>query len=185
MESIYSWVKNLVFFYILMTAVLHLLPKSSYEKYVRFFCGLLLVVLLLSPVLELIYDSGYLLEKINYENFWQETDSMKLDVKGMEQAQKETFLAEYEKAIENDISGMAEDEGLLVNDVRVELSADYKLEHISLSVSLAEQQEGIRIQKITLKDNSREYPHVLEVKEKIMKFYEVDSSQIQIAVQED
>ena len=53
------------------------------------------------------------------------------------------------------------------------------------AVSCTEQQEGIRIQKITLKDNSREYPHVLEVKEKIMKFYEVDSSQIQIAVQED
>lgn len=39
MGYIYSWVKNLVCFYILLTVVLHLLPKENYQKYVRFFSG--------------------------------------------------------------------------------------------------------------------------------------------------
>ena len=37
MGYIYAWVKNLVCFYILLTVVLHLLPKDNYQKYVRFF----------------------------------------------------------------------------------------------------------------------------------------------------
>ena len=70
MDLIYDWVKNLVFFYVMFTAVLHLLPKNSYHKYIKFFGGLLLVVMLLTPVLDLIFDPNYLLEQIGFEKFW-------------------------------------------------------------------------------------------------------------------
>ena len=52
-EELYEWMKNLAVFYILLTAVLHLVPEHKYEKYVRFFMGLLLIFMMSTPVFAL------------------------------------------------------------------------------------------------------------------------------------
>lgn len=51
-ESIYSWIQNLACFFILASAVMHFLPDNSYKKYVQFYMGLLLILVILSPVLQ-------------------------------------------------------------------------------------------------------------------------------------
>ena len=40
-KELYLWIRNLAVFYIFFTAVLNLVPDKKYEKYVRFFMGLL------------------------------------------------------------------------------------------------------------------------------------------------
>ena len=184
MSTIYDWVKNLVFYYIMMTAVLHLLPNNNYQKYVRFFGGLLLVVILLNPILEFFDESDYLLNKISYESFWQEMDSVRLDVSRMEEAQQRAFRKEYEEAIADDIVLMAENNALKVLSAEVELTEDYTLEYIEVSVIPEEQAEGIHIEKIRFSDNSSEYPGVSELKTRIRDFYGVSEEQIRIVVQE-
>lgn len=52
-EYIYQWLQNLAFYMILVTAVLHVVPDDSYRKYIRFYCGLVLVVMLAAPVMRL------------------------------------------------------------------------------------------------------------------------------------
>ena len=53
-EAIYSWIKCLAIFYILLTMLLHLVPTEKYQRYVRFFMGLVLMVMLVTPVLSLL-----------------------------------------------------------------------------------------------------------------------------------
>lgn len=184
MSAVYGWVKNIVYFYIFITAVLHLLPKSSYQKYVRFFGGLLLVILLITPIFDFFSNEGVLLDKISYLSFWQEMDTMQLDVAGMEGAQKKAYMSEYESAIENDVALMAEENELYVNQVSVSLNEDYTIGEIRLSVSL-ESPGGIYLEKITQNDNSQEYPKVMKLKNKMIEFYQIESEQVQIVVQED
>lgn len=183
MEAVYNWVKNIVIFYILLTAVLHLLPKNSYQKYVRFFGGLLLVVLLLTPLMELIFKEDYLLNEISYESFWQEVDTIRLDVEGMEEKQQQAYRREYEKAIGADISLMAQEAGLVVHEVTVEITEDYGPLNIVMDVSLSGE-EGIFVEKMTRKDNSSDYPAVANLKEKIMDFYHVTDEEMEIRVRE-
>ena len=45
-QEIYQWMKDLAFFHVLTTAILHILPDKRYEQYVRLFMGLLLFLLL-------------------------------------------------------------------------------------------------------------------------------------------
>ena len=49
-EAFYQWVKTLAVFYILFSAVLHLIPDPKYERYIRSFMGLLLIYILCTPV---------------------------------------------------------------------------------------------------------------------------------------
>jgi len=52
-DYVYEWLKNLVFYMILVTAVMQVIPGRGYEKYIRFFCGLILVILLTTPLFSL------------------------------------------------------------------------------------------------------------------------------------
>lgn len=52
-EAIYTWMKNIVFYLVIVTAVLEVLPGTTYQKYIRFFTGLVLMLLLLTPFLSL------------------------------------------------------------------------------------------------------------------------------------
>ena len=50
MGEILNMVRYVAVFYLLEQMVLNLLPGKLYERYVRFYLGLLLVLLLLQPV---------------------------------------------------------------------------------------------------------------------------------------
>ena len=53
--EIYGWMRGLAFFFIFMTAVLNCLPDQKYRRYVRFFLGMLLLVLMARPLLSLFH----------------------------------------------------------------------------------------------------------------------------------
>ena len=50
MEALCAWVKNLVFYLIFMTFVTNLLPGKAYDRYFRLFTGMVLILLVLSPL---------------------------------------------------------------------------------------------------------------------------------------
>lgn len=52
-EAIYSWIQNLVCYFILLSAVMNFLPDNSYKKYIQYYTGLLLILVILSPVLHI------------------------------------------------------------------------------------------------------------------------------------
>lgn len=51
---IYEWIQNLSVYIILMMAVLQLISNEEYRKYFRFFSGILMMLLVLTPVLKLL-----------------------------------------------------------------------------------------------------------------------------------
>ena len=172
MQGIYDWIKNLVYFYILMTAVLHLLPKSNFQDNelpaegfwgkVRNLCTEHDTVLIIDDV-----RAGF-----------------RLDLAGLEELQQTAYREEYEKAIAKDISLMAQEENLQTLSAEVKLSRDCRVTSVALSVIPDGGEEGVLIEKITFQDNSSAYPGVRELKQKIVEFYEVADSQVQIMVQE-
>ena len=54
MDAILGWIKPILYFSIFITVMLQLLPTDKYTKYIRFFAGLLMIVLVISPVFRLL-----------------------------------------------------------------------------------------------------------------------------------
>lgn len=52
-ERLYEWILNLSIYLIVTAAAMHAIPGKEYTKYVRFFSGLVLILLLFTPVLRL------------------------------------------------------------------------------------------------------------------------------------
>lgn len=67
-EELYLWIRNLAVFYIFFTAVLNLIPDQKYEKYVRFFMGLLLIFMMSTPIFSILGKGSELTESF-LDNF--------------------------------------------------------------------------------------------------------------------
>ena len=70
MQAILDMVRMIAVFYLLEQMVLQLIPGERYERYVRFYLGLLLVLLLLQPVFQIFRLSEQLDQKV----FLQESE---------------------------------------------------------------------------------------------------------------
>lgn len=58
LEALYDWIRNLAFYLVVMTAMLEVVPGNAYKKYIQFFTGLVLILLVVTPVLEVTGTSG-------------------------------------------------------------------------------------------------------------------------------
>ena len=53
LDQICEWFRNIAVFLVVMNAVMHAVPGKDYVKYIRFFSGLIMILLLFTPVLKL------------------------------------------------------------------------------------------------------------------------------------
>lgn len=77
MQEILNMVRYTAVFYLLEQMVLNLLPGKSYERYVRFYLGLLLVVVLLQPVFRICQLTEQMDTKALFYELEQEVDRLR------------------------------------------------------------------------------------------------------------
>lgn len=52
MEYLYEWVQNIAVYLVLMTAIIQAIPSKEYQPYVKFYMGLVIVLMLCSPIIK-------------------------------------------------------------------------------------------------------------------------------------
>ena len=50
---IYEWMENIAFYLVILVAIMQMIPKNSYQKYIRFFAGMILILMLAGPILRI------------------------------------------------------------------------------------------------------------------------------------
>lgn len=75
-EYLYQWVENIAFYLVIITMAVQMIPNNEYKKYVRFFTGLVLILLLLAPVLKVSGMDYTLKELLQSERYQKEIERM-------------------------------------------------------------------------------------------------------------
>lgn len=52
LEYFYQWLQNIAFYLVIITAVIQMIPNNSYKKYIRFFTGLILILMMAEPFMQ-------------------------------------------------------------------------------------------------------------------------------------
>ncbi len=120
----YDWVRNIACYLIFMTVLANVLPSGKYEKYMRLFAGMVLLLLVLKPL-----TGGLRIEEriaYYYKNisFAQEVETLKEESSRLEEERKERMFSQYREGLAADVARLAESAGFAVRDVRVELEED-------------------------------------------------------------
>ena len=91
-EGLYQWVENIAFYMVFMTAALHLIPGDGYRKYLKFFTGLLLILLVLSPVLKIAGMEKTFREVFEKYTYEEELQRIEEKTKYLEEVSPEDYL---------------------------------------------------------------------------------------------
>ena len=67
-----EWMENIAFYLVILVAIMQMIPQSSYQKYIRFFAGMILILMLAGPILR-IFGMTELQSKA-YQNAMQEIE---------------------------------------------------------------------------------------------------------------
>lgn len=124
MEAVYGWVKNIIYYMIFLSVVNNLLADSKYGKYIRFFAGMVLILLVVGPFtgsLRLDEQMSAMFRSFSFQN---DTDDLKKDLWGMEERRLEQVMGQYEEAVADDVTAMARSEGLACSGARVVINGD-------------------------------------------------------------
>ena len=141
-EEIYRWVKTIAFFYIVFSAVLHLVPDVKYERYIRSFMGILLIYILSTPVFNLFGNGEKLLQEFRL-NYQEELTA--LEEKNTENLQALYLQENYSRELQKEISKKCKENGIETEDIVVHINGDQITAVISTAGNITQEQErGIR-----------------------------------------
>ena len=99
-ELLLDWARNILFFMVFLSVISHLLADASYEKYIRFFAGIVLILITVSPLkggLDFQEKAGRFFEEFP---FFQEKEQAGKALSKADQERMGAFLAEYKKEAE-------------------------------------------------------------------------------------
>ena len=48
-----QWIENVAFYMVILTVAMQLIPNKTYKKYIQFFSGLILVIMLAGPIFKI------------------------------------------------------------------------------------------------------------------------------------
>ena len=99
-EFIYGWIQDIAFYTILMEVVLHVLPEQGQKKYLQFFMGIVLIILIISPVLSAAGLDGQLDEAYARQTYDQELQEFQRRQQMIEESYESRLEERVEKAAE-------------------------------------------------------------------------------------
>ncbi len=79
LEYLYQWIENIAFYLIIFTVAMQMIPNNSYKKYIQFFTGLILIIMLAGPILKIFGTEQ------DFREFYKSAE-VQLQVKEIEEA---------------------------------------------------------------------------------------------------
>lgn len=138
MSEIYGWMRNVVCCLCLLELLYHLVRSPEYQRYLRFFGGMVFLLITLGPLLDVfkiqekldrVFQDGMRKEKI-----WELQESADSLMELKNEKIREACLSELERQIKE----LAADQGAQVTDVEAEVDMEgesgWEVEEIRISV---------------------------------------------------
>lgn len=203
MATIYQWIRNIVIYMMLNTIIMNLLGNKSYKKYVGIVSGMILVLIILSPLMNYMDLEDMLDYYLQANDFAVEASEFKNDLSRMEEAQTDAIFAEYEEKIRQQVENILLEEKVTLLRMNITIDRDPSSptfgEITGMSITAAmEQTEGedgkgrLSIDKIEIapigidkqeEDKKPPSPMEINIKNRLSDFYNIEQVNINITIE--
>lgn len=160
-----EWLKQMVFCICFLELLYQILPGKNWQKYLKFTGGLIFVLVLFQPVLQIFSFEGKLEQAVWKWQIKEESMQLQEARKELEELQNEQIRQSYCRELERQIKERTEYYGGKVQRVQVTLSQGENMQMEKMEVYLLENPKG----KNRLREN-------------LAASYDLRLSQVQISV---
>lgn len=204
MDKIYEWIRNIVIYMILNTIIMNLLGNSSYKKYVNIISGMILVLIVVAPVMELLNISDSLDFYFASNKIAIDTSEFEYRLAQVEKAQMDEVFGEYKKKLSESTEQILKEEGLYLKDLNIVFDKDEESStfgqvvgmeiDVSTEETMEEAAEVFRVDTIKIDpikiskgkekaDKQAPSPLEIKLKNKLSDFYNIEPDNINISIQ--
>lgn len=205
MDIIYTWIRNIVVYMILNTIIMNLLGNKSYKKYISIVSGMILVLIVVSPLMNYMELEDNLDYFLQANDFSIETSDFKNDLNRMEEAQSDAIFAEYEEKIKLQVESLLLEEQVnLINfDITIDKNSSNatfgEILQMDITANMEQNEEEdkeerlfideIDVDRISIgnevEDEAQKPPSPMEIniKNKLADFYNIEQGNINISIQ--
>ena len=127
-----EWVQRIAIYIVLVTVLRSLIGKPQYQQYFRFVSGLILILLLITPVFGLLSDDSRLYGILNRYVYQQDLDDIASSLQLAEGQMKELIREEYRNAVSGQIKELAEGQGLVVQEIQITLDTQGEVSRLEV-----------------------------------------------------
>lgn len=205
MDKVYEWIRNIVVYMILNTIIMNLLANSSYKKYIKIISGMILVLIVIAPLMNIMELNDTIDSYLASNNLAVETSEFEFRLKLIEEAQINEFFGEYKVKLEESAKDILAEEGLYLKNfdivfdqkeqsntfgqiigMEIDLSME---EHLDEQVAEVFRVETIEINRIAISkeeenaDKQPPSPLEIKLKNKLSDFYNIEPDNINISIQ--
>ncbi|WOO36186.1 stage III sporulation protein AF [Anaerocolumna sp. AGMB13020] len=212
MDYIYSWIKDIVIFMVLISVITNLMGKSSYKKYINLISGIILVILVITPLLKIFQLDNTLDYYFTTNSLTAQAGEVQ-DINEkfgeIESSRQEEILTQVKAKITDKINELLDKEDVETESIEIILEEDAasssygSLKGLNVkgvyksAVNKAKDKETIKIDRVEIneidlkKDNSSteavmDFISPVEIKAKkvLSDFYNLDADNINISIRE-
>jgi stage III sporulation protein AF len=201
--EIYNWIKNIVIYMIINTIIMNLLGDKSYKKYVSIVSGMILVLIVISPLVKLLKLDENLDYFLQYNYFSIETSDFKNQLEQAEEKQDEAVFSEYSKKIKEQVKELLLNDNVYLKTCNITMDEDPEsntygeILAINITASVEQTEEAstnqliideIDIPGISI-DQDRDAPKKvlspleITIKNELSDFYNMQQGNINISIQ--
>lgn len=143
MEALMSWIRSIVILYVVGQVIVYLAQGKKYEKYIRFYLQLLLVLMIARPVFSLLGDEEEFKSRISYHQLSQVLQEQSSQLEQLQVGSDAMYIRECERVVEEDVCRFMEENYQKCEESEVTLSDEFQIEQIKVSV-----EQGADVRKI-------------------------------------
>ena len=131
-----QWLKTVTATMCILTLLFHLIPGGKFEKYVKFYGGLLFFLVAAGPLLQFFAGEGEMERLLRLEFVKEELEELAISAKGMEELKNDQILEAYRKELMRQVEEIAAAYGLKTEELQLTFDEQepYLLTGISLRV---------------------------------------------------
>lgn len=190
----FEWIRSIAAFLILCGLFLQLLPDGSYRKYLRFFSGLVLMILVCRPLLRLRDLEELLDSRVEMFSLEQSRTELKEEISLAEGAYQEQLSEEYSALIREQVADIARSEGYQLLECQASFELDPESEDFgqvrSLRVVLAPAEAeaaAIQIEPVQIDGEAvsgAEEDLLSPIRRELLRLYELPEDALVITLRE-
>lgn len=189
---------------VLNTIIMNLLGNISYKKYVSIVSGMILVLIVVSPLFHLLKLNDKFDYFLQSNDFALETADFQNNLKDMEEQQSDAIFEEYQTKIEKQVESLLLEDNLKMSMCKVNIDRDAQsdtfgeIKSLTVTADYTNKQEAskdkkennkIEIESIEINKSEdkavMKIPSLIEisVKNKLSDFYNMEPANINISIQ--
>ncbi|MFT9493650.1 stage III sporulation protein AF [Anaerosolibacter sp.] len=199
-----TWTLNIVMVVIFISFVELLLPSSSMKKYIKMVVGLLVILVILNPIIELLYGDINVQDEIFKSTVMIEREALSKDAAGFQKSRNQQMIAMYKEKISQHLRDkIGYEYDVRLENARIEIEEDtenkdfgkIKEIHLVLTEGNKMSEEQIAIENIdqvsiavnggpskTPSNKPEDLYIISDIKNSISRFYDIEEDNINISM---